>query len=82
MSSRRVRGSIQETIQKYIPAGRIAFESPMSCVVRREAMTDCWAVGGTARLKFDFVTILEVSKDMARASIVLDVDSPYWRCLW
>jgi len=37
----------------------MALESSTSCVVRSEARTAGW-VWGTARLKFDFVAILDV----------------------
>jgi hypothetical protein len=63
-----------------VPAGRIAFESSMSCVLRNEATTDCCMVGGTARLKLDFVAIPEASKDITEQLMVLFVDSPCWRC--
>jgi len=56
----------------------MALDSSTSCVVRKDATTDCCA-GGIARLKFDFVAILNVYKNRRRTFMVVYVEYPYSR---
>jgi hypothetical protein len=56
-----VRQAILCTAQ-FVPAGSTAFESPTSCVVRSDARTD-GCVWGSARLKFDFGGMTELSRN-------------------
>ena len=45
-----------------VPAGKTAFDSSTSCVVRNDERTDCGA-WGSARLKLDLVAISQAGGD-------------------
>jgi hypothetical protein len=57
MSSTGLSSTHLLALHTYIPAGRIAFDSSIICVLRSEVRTDCGGWGST-RLKLDLVAIL------------------------